>query len=97
MSDLGSEDSQCQGRLDLESNNPHYSLVDSTIDLTPSNAIYYDWFLDNTHRRSPPRFNITTGFSADQNSIRRGVITYSNISGPAPNTGMAVWCIMHHR
>jgi len=34
MSDLNDEDSQSQGILDLESNNPHYSLVDSTMDLT---------------------------------------------------------------
>jgi len=38
MSDRDSEDSQSRGRLDLESNNAHYSLVDSTVDLTPSNA-----------------------------------------------------------
>jgi len=44
-------------------------------------------------------FNTTiTDFSpADQNIIRRGVQPDNNISGPAPNTGMMPWCVMHHR
>jgi len=35
MSDHNSEDSQSRSGMDLESNIPHYSLGDSTIDLTP--------------------------------------------------------------
>jgi len=62
--------------------------VDSTIDLTPLNNRDDDWSLDTTHRR--PQFNTTTCFSADQNPTRGGVIPDSNISGPAPNTGMSV-------
>jgi len=88
MSDLDSEDSQCRGRSDLVSTLPHYSLVDSTIDLTPLNNQDDDWFLDTTHRR--PQFNTTTCFFADKNPTRRGVIPDSNISGPALNTGMSV-------
>jgi len=42
MSEIDSEDSQSRGRLDLESNNPHYFLVDSTIDLTPTNNREYE-------------------------------------------------------
>jgi len=34
LSDHDSEDSQSRGKMDLESNNPDYSLGDSTIDLT---------------------------------------------------------------
>jgi len=90
MSDFDSEDSQCRGSLDLESNIPHYSLVDSTINLTPINSRDDDWSLDTTHRRSPPCFSTTKCFSAEQNPIRRGVITNNKISGTAPNTGMPV-------
>jgi len=34
MSDIISEDSQCMGHSESESTLPHYSVVDSTIDLT---------------------------------------------------------------
>jgi len=37
MSDLDSDDSHNRGRFDLESDNPQYSLMDSTKDLTPLN------------------------------------------------------------
>jgi len=89
MSDLDSEDSQCWGRLDLESNIPHYSLVDSTIDLTPVTG-REDSVHDTTHRYGPP-FNTTTCFSADRDYKDWAQSTGdSNISGPAPNTSMSV-------
>jgi len=96
MSDLDSEDSQCRGRSDLVSTLPHYSLVDSTKDLTPLNKQDDDWSLDTTHMRS--QFN-TTCFSADCDYKDRAQITGdSNTSGPAPNTGnRACRCVMHHR
>jgi len=88
MSDFESEDSQCRGRSNLESILPHYSLVDSTIDLTPSNNRDDDWSLDTTHRC--PQFN-TTCFSADHDYKDRAQSTGdSNISVPAHNTGMSV-------
>jgi len=72
--------------------------VDSTINLSPLNDREEneddESFATTQHRRySPSRcFNATTtNLSADQNAIRRGVITNNNISGPAPNTGMPVW------
>jgi len=46
-------------------------------------------------QREHPRFN-TTCFSADQTQNRATVIGDSNISGPAPNTGISL-CVMHHR
>jgi len=78
MSDIDSEDSQCTGRSDLESTIPHYSLLDSTIDLTPLGV-----------NENNPGFN-TTRFSADQTQNRAIAIGDSNISGPASNTGISV-------
>jgi len=88
MSDFESEDSQCRGRSDLESTIPHYYLVDSTIDLTPLDRDE-DSSNDTKHRN---RFN-TTCFSADQvyrDRTHSRPTGDSNISGPAPNTGMSV-------
>jgi len=95
MSEIDSEDSESRGRLDLESNNPQYSLVDSTMDLTQLNNREFrenDWPSRTTYRRSstPCCFNTTINLSADQNAIRHGVITDNNISGPAPNTSTPV-------
>jgi len=95
MSDLDDQDSQSQGRLYLESNNPHYSLVNSTINLTlldNRGEDEDDESLETTHRRYSPTscFNTTTNLSADQNAIKRRIITDKNISGQAPNTGMPV-------
>jgi len=67
---------------------PHYSLVESTINLTPLNNQDDNWSLNNTHRC--PQFN-TTCFSADCEYKDRAQSTGdSNISGPTPNTGMSV-------
>jgi len=82
MSDIDSEESQCRGRSDLESTIPHYSLVDSKIDLTP-----LDMGEDSPNNQR--QFN-NTCFSADQTQNRARVIGDSNISGPAPNTGISV-------
>jgi len=77
MSDSDFEDSQCRGRSELESNLPHYSLVDSTIDLTSLGVNEYT-------NLNPNRF------SANQTQNRATVIRDSNISGPAHNTGISV-------
>jgi len=77
MSDLDSEDSQSTGWSDLESTLPHYSLVDSTIDLTPLGVN------ENTRLKA-------TRLSANKTQNRITVIRDSNISGPAPNTGISV-------
>jgi len=105
MSDHDSEDSQSRSGRDLESNNPHYSLRDSTMDLTPQfscRALEFDDESKNTTTTNQERYssfqclNTTiTNLSADQNAIRRGVITDNNISGPAPIR--ACRCVMHHR
>jgi len=57
MSDIDSDDSQCTGRSDLESTILRYSLVYSTIDLTP--------LIIDENQLISRRFN-TTCFSADQ-------------------------------
>jgi len=103
MSDLDNEDSQCRNRSDLESTLPYYSLVDSTIDLTPLNRDedslneninnrrrFNTTCLPNENINTRRRFN-TTCFSADQlPRIRANSTGDSNISGPAPNTGNSV-------
>jgi len=97
MSDHDSEDSISRGRSDLSSDCPHYSVADSTIDITPTlhretEQDYESTNTDQYERYSPSQcFNTTTNtFSADQNVIGRGVQSDNNISGPAPNTGMPV-------
>jgi len=84
MSNTDSDEYHCSGRSDIESTLPHYSLVDSTIDLTPLDV----------EENNPRRFN-TTRFSANQTQNRATVIGDSNISGPAPLR--AFWCVMHHQ
>jgi len=95
MSDIDDDDSPSRGSLDLESICPHDSRVDSTINLTPQyNYREHESEDDDKgclsttqYRRYSPSscFNTTTtNLSADQNAIRRGVITDNNISGPAP-------------
>jgi len=61
MSDIDFEDSHCPRRSDQESNLPHYSLVDSTLDLTPLDM--------GEHSPNHRRLN-TTCFSADQKQNR---------------------------
>jgi len=75
MSDSDFEDSQCTGRSDLDLNFPHYSLVDSRVDITS---------LGVNENINP---NL---FSANQTQNRAMVIGDSNISGPASNTGISV-------
>jgi len=94
MSDHDSEDSQSRSGIDREFNNPHYSLGDSTLDLTPQFSCRApeldDESKDNTDQYE--RYSLSqclnttiTDFSlADQNIIRLGVQPDNNISGPAP-------------
>jgi len=96
MSELDSDDCHSRSRLDLESDHPHYSLVDSTINFTPihhRDTAYEEpistSILDVSlpHNDLQKRYSssslsnvISTNItSADQNTIRRGVITESNI------------------
>jgi len=89
MSDLDSDDIQCRERSDLESMIPHYYLVDSTIDLTPLGR--REDSVHDTMHRNRQTFN-TTCFSADQVCKDRAKSTGdSNMSGPAPNTGVLVY------
>jgi len=97
MSDHDSEDSISRGRSDLSSDCPRFSVADSTIDLTPTlnrenecdyesnNTDQYDRYYSSQCFKTTPN-----NFSADQNVIRRGVLSDNNMSGPAPNMGMPV-------
>jgi len=99
MSDHDSESSITVGRSDRSSRCPQYSQVDSTINLTPLTSSCrapeeqedYESLATTTdlYERyfSSQSFNTS---SVDQNPIKRGVLPDSNISGPAPNTGMPV-------
>jgi len=101
MSDHDSEDSQSRGETDNESRCPHYSQVDSTLDVTPQMS-YRSPELDvesltATDLYEPcsqsKRFDITnTNFSVDQNATRRGFLGDIIISGPAPKLGMLTVC-----
>jgi len=84
MSDHDSEDSQSRSGIDHDSNNPHCSPWDSTMDLTPQFSCRApelddeskDTTTDQYERYSSSQcFNttITDFFPADQNIIRRGV------------------------
>jgi len=101
MSEHDSEDSQSRGETNNESRCPHYSQVDSTLDITPQMS-YISPELDSesltaTDLYAPcsqsRRFDITTtNFSVDQNTTRRGFLDDNSISGPALKTGMATVC-----
>jgi len=104
MSDTDNDDSPIRDRLDLKSKCPHYSQVDSTLDLTPqSNSYNRPPELDDESRATDVTTDLyeryfpsqcfkttTTDFSANQNAMRRGVQRDNSISGTAPNTGMPV-------
>jgi len=92
MSDHDSEDSQSRSGIDRESNNPHYTLGDSTLDLTPQYSCRApemddeskDTAITDQRERysSSQCFNTTVSdfFLADQNIIRRRVQPDNNIS-----------------
>jgi len=101
MSDHDSEDSQSRGETDNESRCPHYSQVDSTLDVTPQMS-YRSPELDvesltATDLYEPcsqsKRFDTTTtNFFVDQNATRCGFLGDNSISGPAPKLGMLTVC-----
>jgi len=101
MSDTDRDECPIRGKLDQESSCPRHSLVDSTINLTPSDHIIsseqdYESTGPDQYESysSSPSFGTTNNgiFSVDQSIIRRGVMADSNLSGPAPNTGMLTVC-----
>jgi len=104
MSDHDSKDSLSLGKSDRSSDNPPFSMADSTTDLPPQSCHrkepeQQDYESINTATDQYERYSSSMCFdvtpnnlSADQNIIRRGVLRDSNISGPAPKTGMPMMC-----
>jgi len=105
MSDNDNDESPNKDKIDQASSCPHYSQVDSTINLTPPP---HNTHLEQDYESTPtttlpdrygcqtssPNFGTTNEgvVSVDQNIVRRGAVNDIGLSGPAPYKGMLTEC-----
>jgi len=106
MSDHDSDNSTSNGELDNESKCPQYSQMNTTLDLAPQLSERVESLnIDEYTRRSitdsdfysqcasSRSFDVTnTNDSVNIQGTRCGVMVDSNLSGPAPKTGMLAVC-----